>query len=132
MNIAFIIQGVLLLLGTVLSAAAWSRDGRRRPWQAMVGIAGISWIIVGLIPEDVNLTGHSIGALPVFLVGNLALIILGLSRSTQNRPTVRRSGLVLGVVGLLGFALTICAIANPTGPIGIGFAERITVFPLRI
>jgi hypothetical membrane protein len=98
----------------------------------MVGIAGISWIVVGLIPEDVNLTGHSIGALPIFIVGNIALIILGLSRSTRNRPTARRSGLVLGVVGLLGFALTVFAIANPTGPIGIGFAERITVFPLQV
>lgn len=120
MKAAFIIQGVLLLLGTVLTAAAWSSDGRRRLWQALVGIAGISWMIVGLIPEDANLTRHSVGALPIFIVGNIALIILGLSRSTRNRPTDRRSGLVLGVVGLLGFALTVFVIANPTGPIGIG------------
>jgi hypothetical membrane protein len=132
MNTAFILQGVLLLLGTILTATAWSGHGRRLVWQVMVGLAGVSWIVVGLIPEDVNLTGHSVGALPIFIVGNVALIVAGLTQSTHNRPVTRRLALLFGILGLLGFAATAFAIANPTGPIGIGIAERITVFPLQI
>jgi hypothetical membrane protein len=132
MNAAFIAQGVLLILGTILVSAAWSRTGRKLPWQIMVVLSGISWIIVGLIPEDVNIIGHSIGALPIFIIGNIALIVAGLSGSTRNRPIVRHAALVLGIAGLLGFALTAIAIANPTGPIGIGIAERLTVFPLQV
>lgn len=131
-NAAFIAQGILLALGTILVSTAWAQTGRKLAWQVMVVLSGLSWIIVGLIPEDVSITGHSIGALPIFIVGNIALIVAGRSGSTRNRPVVRRSALVLGITGLLGFALTAIAIADPTGPVGIGIAERITVFPLQV
>lgn len=132
MNTAFIVQGVLLLAGTVLTATTWSTKGNRRVWQTMVGLAGVSWIVVGLVPEDVDLTAHSIGALPIFVLGNVALVVAGTSASTRNRPAARVAALVLGVVGLLGFVLTMLATAYPQGVIGIGIAERVTVFPLQI
>lgn len=132
MNAAFIAQGILLALGTILVSTAWAQTGRKLAWQVMVVLSGLSWITVGLIPEDVSITGHSIGALPIFIVGNIALIVAGRSGSTRNRPVVRRSALALGITGLLGFALTAIAIADPTGPMGIGIAERITVFPLQV
>ncbi|WNV87395.1 DUF998 domain-containing protein [Umezawaea sp. Da 62-37] len=113
MNTAFIAQGVLLIAGVVLTADVWSAKGNRRVWQGMVGVAGASWIVVGLVPEDVDLTVHSIGALPIFLLGNAALVAAGASASTRNRPTARATALVLGVVGLLGFTLTAFAAANP-------------------
>ncbi|HWO66727.1 MAG TPA: DUF998 domain-containing protein [Umezawaea sp.] len=132
MNTAFVLQGVLLLAGVVLTANAWATKGNRRTWQVMVGLAGVSWIVVGLVPEDVNLTLHSIGALPIFILGNIALVVAGTSASTRNRPVARVTALVLGVVGLLGFTLTVLAAANPNGVIGIGFAERVTAFPLQV
>jgi hypothetical membrane protein len=132
MNAAFIVQGALLTAGIILTTGAWSTRGRSRIWRTMVAITGISWIVVGLVPEDVNLTGHSIGALPIFILGNAALIAAGTSRSTRNRPAVRVTALLLGIIGLLGFVLTALATANPGGPIGIGGAERITVFPLQV
>lgn len=132
MNTAFIVQGILLIAGVFLTADAWAPKTNGRAWRAMVGVTGLSWIVIGLIPEDVNLTGHSIGALPIFILGNIALIVAGVSASTRNRPVVRRTALILGVLGLLGFALTALAIANPEGVIGIGAAERITVFPLQV
>ncbi|MBT1677770.1 DUF998 domain-containing protein [Curtobacterium aurantiacum] len=132
MNAAFITQGILLALGTILVSTASAQTGRKLAWPVMVVLSGLSWIIVGLIPEDVSIAGHSIGALPIFIVGNIALIVAGRSGSTRNRPVVRRSALVLGITGLLGFALTAIAIADPTGPVGIGIAERITVFPLQV
>lgn len=39
--------------------------------------------------------------------------------------------LILGIIGLIGFALTVVAIAWPTGPVGTG-GERLTVFPLQV
>ncbi|HEX6344617.1 DUF998 domain-containing protein [Umezawaea sp.] len=126
MNTAFVAQGVLLLAGIVLTSPA----GRRHAWRTMVGLTGISWVVVGLVPEDVDLTVHSIGALPVFLLGNAALVVAG--TSTRDRPAVRRAALALGVIGLLGFALTVLATANPGGAIGVGAAERVTVFPLQV
>ena len=93
MNAAFIVEGVRLLSGTILTATAWSGHGRRLVWQVIVGVAGISWMLVGLIPEDVNLTGHSVGALPIFIVGNIALIVAGCSKSTRDRPVARRCAL---------------------------------------
>lgn len=78
------------------------------------------------------LTGHSIGALPIFILGNIALLTAGLSRPGHLAPAARRSALVLGIAGLLGFVLTALAMAMPAGLIGIGAAERLTVFPLQI
>ncbi|WP_309104994.1 DUF998 domain-containing protein [Microbacterium sp.] len=132
MNAAFILQGVLLLIGIGLLIRSRLVHTRPRAWQIMVAIAGISWILVGLMPENVNLTGHSIGALPIFILGNIALIAAGISRSTRTMPVARRSAVILGIAGLIGFILTAIAVSNPTGPIGIGVAERITVFPLQI
>jgi len=131
MNAAFALQGILLLLGTALTARAWARSARPGAWQVMVAVTGLSWVVIGAIPEDVNLTGHSIGALPIFVIGNIALIIAGASKSTRSRPATRKAALALGIIGLLGFGLTAIAIADPAGAIGIGIAERVTVFPLQ-
>lgn len=132
MNTAFIVQGILLIAGVILTADAWSPKANSRVLLIMVGITGLSWIVIGLIPEDVSLTGHSLGALPIFILGNIALIVAGISASTRTRPLIRTTATILGVLGLLGFALTAAAIANPDGIIGIGAAERITVFPLQV
>lgn len=112
-----------------METTAWSQTRRKPAWQVMVVLAGLSWI--GLIPDDVNITGHSVGALPIFIVGNIALVVADRSGSTRGCPIVRRSALVLGITGLLGFILTAIAIANHIDPVGIGMAERITVFPLQ-
>lgn len=132
MNMSFVAQGLLLLAGTVLTANAWANPSHPRRWQTLVGLAALSWIVIGLVPEDVDLTVHSIGALPIFVLGNLALLVAGTSASTRNRPAIRRAALVLGVVGLLGFALTLVAIATAGGGLGVGTAERVTVFPLQV
>ncbi|MFD7311058.1 DUF998 domain-containing protein [Promicromonospora sp. NPDC059942] len=132
MNTAFVLQGMLMLTGITLIARSRILSLRRATWPIMIAVTGISWILVGLIPEDVNLTGHSIGALPIFILGNTALVTAGISDSTRTLPAIRGTALALGVLGLVGFGLTVVAVTNPTGPIGIGIAERITVFPAQV
>jgi len=59
-------------------------------------VTGTAYVVVGSVPEDINFLWHSIGALPIFILGNIALITAGRSRSTRGAPFVRRSALVLG------------------------------------
>lgn len=132
MNAGFVLQGVLLIAGTVLTAGAWTAGPGRRVWQGLVVASGVSWIVVGLVPEDVNGAVHAAGALPGFLVSNAALLVAGASTSTRRLPSVRRAATVLGVVGVVGFALLAVATTWPDGPVAVGAAERAVVFPLQV
>jgi hypothetical membrane protein len=132
MNTAFVLQGLALIGGTVLTAAAWAPSAGRRVWQGLVVAAGVSWIVVGLVPEDVDRAVHAAGALPGFVVSNAALLVAGSSTSTRRHRVCRRAALVLGIVGAAGFALLAVASRWPGGPVGVGAAERAVVFPLQI
>ena len=132
MNTAFLLQGALLIGGTVLTAEAWTASTGRRVWQGLVVAAGVSWMVVGLVPEDVDRAVHAAGALPGFVVSNVALLVAGASASTQLHRSSRRAATVLGIVGVAGFALLAVATTWPDGPVGVGAAERAVVFPLQI
>ena len=101
-------------------------------WQGLVVAAGVSWMVVGLVPEDVDRAVHAAGALPGFVVSNVALLVAGASASTQLHRSSRRAATVLGIVGVAGFALLAVATTWPDGPVGVGAAERTVVFPLQI
>ena len=132
MNSAFLLQGVLLISGTLLTAAAWTPSTGRRVWQGLVVASGVSWVVVGLAPEDVARTTHAAGALPGFVVSNVALLVAGASTSTRVHRVCRRAATVLGVVGVSGFALLAVASRGPDGLVGVGAAERVVVFPLQV
>ena len=132
MNTAFVLQGLLLIGGTLLTAGAWTAGAGRRVWQGLVVAAGVSWVVVGLVPEDVDRTLHAAGALPGFVVSNAALLVAGASTSTWRYPAVRRAATVLGAAGVAGFALLAAATWWPDGPVAVGAAERAVVFPLQI
>ena len=132
MNSAFLLQGVLLIGGTLLTAAAWTPSTGRRVWQGLVVASGVSWVVVGLAPEDVARTAHATGALPGFVVSNVALLVAGFSTSTRVHRSCQRAAAVLGVVGVAGFVLLAIASGRPDGVVGIGAAERLVVFPLQI
>ena len=132
MNSAFVLQGLLLISGTVLTAAAWPPSAGRRVWQGLVIASGASWIVVGLAPEDVARSVHAAGALPGFVVSNVALLVAGMSTSTRVHRVCQRAAVVLGVVGVVGFALLAVATRRPDTLVGTGAAERLVVFPLQI
>jgi hypothetical membrane protein len=132
MNTAFVLQGVLLIAGTLLTAGAWTAGTGRRVWQGLAVASGVSWIVVGLVPEDVNGALHAAGALPGFVVSNAALLVAGASMSTRLLPPARRAATVLGIVGVVGFVLLAVATTWPDGPVAVGAAERAVVFPLQI
>ena len=129
-NAAFVLQGVLLLAGTALTDGAW-RPGRR-VWQGLVGVSSASWIVVGLVPEDVGSPLHAAAALPGFAASNLALLVAAVSASTRDHRACRLAAAVLGAVGVAGLVLLAAAVGPAGGPVGVGTAERLVVFPLQV
>lgn len=132
MNTAFVLQGVLLAAGTVLTAGAWPAGPGRWVWQGLVAVSGVSWVVVGLVPEDVDGTLHAAGALPGFVASNVALLVAATSAATRTRPVCRAAAGVLGGAGVAGLVLLAVATAHPDGPVGVGAAERLVVFPLQV
>jgi hypothetical membrane protein len=131
-NAAFVLQGVLLICGTALTGAAWTASRGRRVWRGLLVAAGASWIVVGLVPSDVDGTVHAAAALPGFLASNAALLVAGASRSTRHRPVCRRAATGLGVAGVVGLVVLGLASRWPGTPVGIGAAERLVVFPHQV
>jgi hypothetical membrane protein len=128
MNFTFVLTGVLMLVGLVLTWPVWPRR-RLTTWGlVLLGVAGAGTILIGLSPENVNVFVHLVGAVNI-PAGNAAMILLGLAIWRDRRGMARYSVLA-GVVGVLGM------LAGPflvilTGH-GGGLAERIALYPLII
>jgi hypothetical membrane protein len=128
MNLTFVLTGVLILVGLLLTR--WMCPRRRlTAWGlVLLGVAGVGTMLIGLSPENVNVVLHVIGALNI-PAGNVAMILLGLA-IWRDRRGMASFSVVTGVVGLLGM------LAGPflvilTGH-GGGLAERIALYPLII
>jgi hypothetical membrane protein len=128
MNAAFIAQGLALLAGVLLSRGTWSRTGT--VWRVLLGVNGLGFVVIGLFPEDVNLTAHSVGAYPIFLLSGVALLLA--ARTGAFSSSIRRTAAVLGIVQLSGVVLLMLAMQQPDLHLGIGIPERLTVFPVQL
>ncbi len=128
MNAAFVVTGVLLLVGLVLGLDTWPRR-RLTTWGlGFLAVAGAGTVLVGISPENVDVVLHLIGALNI-PCGNLALLMLGLAVRTT-RPRLAALSLALaavGFLGLLGGPLLVVFTGH-----GGGLAERLALYPLII
>jgi hypothetical membrane protein len=128
MNASFIVTGVLILLGTYLTRSQWPRR-RLTTWgMALLAVAGVGKVIVGLVPENTVILLHFLGALlgiPCALIG---ILLLGLA-TWNTRRGVAVASLVMAVIGLLGAVVTKLA----TGGLHeIGLAERLMEYPIIV
>jgi hypothetical membrane protein len=129
-NVGIVLMGVFLIFGTILMRTAYPARGSRTLGLALLVIAGFGAIGVGLSPEDVNLTVHSISAATAFILGNLALIVLAFAMFRDTRwDGYRAYTLFSGLVGLIAFILFYVKI---WGPLGVGGMERLIVAPLLL
>jgi len=93
-------------------------------------LTGIGMLGVGIFPENVNNDWHVYSAALQFITGNLALVIIGLTRIIPGVGKVYLTGsVILGVIGLAATALF------PAGfhfGLGVGGMERVAAytFPL--
>jgi hypothetical membrane protein len=127
MNVSFIAAGVLILLGLYLTRSQWP-PRRLTTWGiALLAVAGVGKIIVGLVPENTVVPLHFLGALgiPCAVIG---ILLLGLA-TWNTRRGVAVTSLVMASIGLLGPVITKVA----TGGLhDIGLAERLMEYPIFV
>jgi hypothetical membrane protein len=126
MNAAFVVAGILMLLGAVATWPAWPVRRLTVAGLALLALGGAGQALAGLCPENVDLGLHTLGA--VFGIGgaNIGVLLLGLAVWRVHRPFGMVS-LLVGAVGLAGFLLLGSA---PSMGLGIGTVERIAGYPL--
>ncbi len=130
MNASFILLGMIILVGIALIYRAFPSGRTRTIGLVLLTLSGPGPILVGLFPENVNITPHAIGAAAQFISGNLSSVVLGFTIAATHRQTwVAISSIGLGSLGLLATALFV---AGHYLGLGIGGMERIAAYPLPI
>jgi hypothetical membrane protein len=116
MNGSFVLQGLLIFFGAVLLRGLLPRIA-----VALLAIAGLGVLVVGLVPEDTNARLHLLGAAANFLGGNLAIILL--AKHWKSWITF-----AAGSIGLLAaFALAFRGMSWDAGTV-----ERLAAYPLPL
>ncbi len=129
-NVSIIVMGLLLILAVVLIRTAFPARRSRAIGLGLLALAGIGAIGVGLSPEDVNLSIHTLSAGLAFAGGGLALIALGFAMFRDTRWDGFRAYTILsGLVDLI--ALALFESGTYLG-LGVGGMERLIVAPVLL
>ncbi|SCF17318.1 hypothetical membrane protein [Micromonospora viridifaciens] len=127
MNTASVVTGVLLALGMLLTWPALGRGAATTAARLLTLAAGAGYVLAGAYPADVNENNHVLGAVLIFIPGNVGMVVASLARRSPVLRPVRAASLALGLIGLAGTALFA---AQVDLGIGVGGMERVAVFPL--
>ena len=119
-NGSIILLGLLILLGAYYLRRAFGST----PTAAVVALAGVGAMGVGLFPETTGIW-HSVFSLIVFLFAGLAAV---LTSRYQRRPMSYFS-IALGMITLAALVLFV---GKEYLGLGAGGMERIVVYPVRI
>ncbi len=125
MNGSFVVIGATVVLG-----AAFLRDALRPSRLgvvslALIAIAGLGFVLVGVFPENVNFPPHRLGAALQFVSGNLGQVVFGIAMLRRSRG-VGVFSIASGLAGLIGTALFV---SGHHGPLGVGGMERVAAYP---
>lgn len=138
MNASFVLLGLIILSGVALGRSAFPPGWLSVSGLVILSLAGIGIILVGLFPENENIALHRVGAAGHFVLGNLAMAVLGIALTGGNqlgaglaasRPAFAIFSIVSGVVGLVSTALFI---TDHYLGLGIGGMERVAAYPLPL
>ena len=130
MNGSFMLLGVIILLGAALVRRALPSGGMAAAGWILISLAGPGLILVGLFPENINITPHAIGAGVEFVSGNLGMVALGTAiAATRRQAQLAAYSIVSGSVGLLAMVLFVSG--HYLGA-GIGGMERLVAYPLPL
>jgi hypothetical membrane protein len=140
MNGSFVLQGLLIVFGTVLVRSFFPSKPVYRIALALLVIAGIGVLEVGMVPEDINFRLHLLGAAANFLGGNLAMILLGLvmiRRSVCDKLPLRLRSWITFALGSVGLLATLALVFRGTpswAALGwdAGTVERLAAYPLPL
>lgn len=127
MNLSFVGLGVTMIAGSLLISRAAATTRSLSSGLGCLAISGVGVILVGTFPENSNPGAHAIGAALSFLVGNLGVVTMGLSRSLA---------LPLRLIALTAGATTLVALVfyveDEYLGLGEGGMERIVAYPQTI
>jgi len=124
MNASFILLGLTMAVGSLLIYQEFKETTSSRLGFTGMAVAGVGAILVGLFPENTIAALHYGGASLTFLIGNLAIVLLG---NVLELPKALKVYTILsGLVALIALVLF-------TGGIylglGAGGMERLTAYP---
>ena len=130
MNASFVVLGTTMLAGAALLGRELAGDGSAaaKLGFAGLGLAGLGTIVVGLFPENTLAGLHQAGAALPFVLGNLGVLLVGLSVRCL-AAGVRVATVAAGAVGLVGLGLFL---SHSDLGLGTGGMERVTAYPQDI
>ena len=129
MNASFILLGITMGAGALLTRYAFRPTGMAITARVFFVLAGAGVALVGLFPENVNMTLHEAGAGVNFVLGNAALVLFGLTLHPHLSRARRWLGVAAGCVGLAGTALFVSGVYLG---LGAGGMERVAAYPMPL
>lgn len=127
MNASFIVLGLTMIAGSTLIYHEFHKSMASAAGFTFMAVAGFGTIVVGLFPENTIGVLHILGALLPFGLGNVALILFGLSLGLSR--TLRLYTVMSGVIALIALGLFV---THHYLGLGLGAMERITAYPQTV
>lgn len=128
MNLSFIVLGLTILVGALFFSAVFRQNSGAVVGFLCLAISGLGTVLVGLFPADVNGDAHGTGAFTSFLLGNIALIIIGITLR-EIQKWLRYFAVYLGLIGLISLPFFMEKIYFG---LGVGVIERFVAYPQTI
>ncbi|MEV8309986.1 DUF998 domain-containing protein [Streptomyces flavidovirens] len=125
MNTSFVLHGVLLLVGTLLTGAGWGRGRISVITRFLFVVNAGGWVLVGLVPADIDEDLHVLGALLVMGLGNIGLVCAGFAARDSLFGRLRSFSLSIAAAAV---AATWMFFGRQDPGIGLGGLERIAAF----
>jgi len=129
-NISIVVMGLLIILAVALLRTAFPARRSRTIGLGLLAVAGVGAIGVGLFPENVNITAHSLSALLAFLASGLSLVVLGFAMFRDTRWDGFRAYSILS--GLVTIVALVLFISKVYVGLGVGGMERLIVAPVLL
>lgn len=124
MNVSLILLGLAMTAGSVL-LYLWLRTSRTG--FSLMAVAGVGTMLVGVFPEDTVYWAHIAGADLAFLLGNIALIVFGLTLRVPR--WFSWYSILSGAVALVALVLFL---SHHRFFFGLGGMERLVAYPQTI
>lgn len=125
MNTSFAVQGVLLLVGVLLTGVHWGRGRMAHSARLLFAVNSCAWILVGLVPADVDEDLHVLGALLIMGVGNIGLLLAGCA---PRHSVFGRARLASYGIGAAAVTAAWMFFTRHDPGIGLGSLERVAGF----